>query len=215
MGKIISEIKKISRSNIRKIVNKRLKEFSDLRKKINDEWFSELCFCLLTANAKAKTAIKIQKEIGRQGFRNYTFEKLREYIIKNKHRFHNNKAKYIVLARKNKNIKEIIISIIKKNDYENQLNAREWLVKNIKGLGYKEASHFLRNVGYFNLAILDRHILRLLHKNKIIRGIPKSLTKSKYLKIEKKFRELAKQLKMSESELDLYMWYMKTGEVLK
>jgi len=39
----------------------------------------------------------------------------------------------------------------------------EWLVKNLTGLGYKEAGHFLRNIGSGKIAILDRHILRNLH----------------------------------------------------
>ena len=93
-------------------------------------------------------------------------------------------------------------------------SAREWLVKNVKGIGYKEASHFLRNVGYKNLAILDRHILNLMDEEGLIEK-PKSLTRKNYLEIEKKFIALSKRLKMSAAELDLHMWHMKTGEVLK
>jgi N-glycosylase/DNA lyase len=212
---LITDINKLKNSKIKILIKKRLKEFSSFKNKNNDEWFSELCFCLLTANSKAKTAIQIQKELGCDGFKNYEHDKIKQCIIDNKHRFHNNKAKYIILARKNGNIKKIITDIITNNNRNNQLLAREWLVKNIKGIGFKEASHFLRNVGYFNLAILDRHILRLLHENKIFKEIPKSLTRNVYFEIEKKFRRLAQQLKMTESELDLYMWYMKTGEVLK
>jgi len=44
---------------------------------------------------------------------------------------------------------------------------------------------------------------------------PRSLTKKSYLEIEKKFTKLAECLGMPAAELDLYMWYMKTGEVLK
>jgi N-glycosylase/DNA lyase len=93
--------------------------------------------------------------------------------------------------------------------------ARDWLVKNIKGLGYKEASHFMRNVGYKNLAILDRHIINVMHDYKVLKQKPKALTKKNYLEIETKFKKLSKQLNMSAAELDLYMWYMKAGEVLK
>ena len=78
----------------------------------------------------------------------------------------------------------------------------------------KESSHFLRNVGYKNYAILDRHIVGLLAENKII-TLPKTLTKNRYLEIEKKFNSLAKQLNMTPAELDLYMFYLKTNEVLK
>lgn len=83
------------------------------------------------------------------------------------------------------------------------------------GLGYKEASHFLRNVGYEDLAILDRHVLRTMKDYEIINEVPKALTRRKYIELEGKLRNLAAQLNMSLSKLDLYIWYMKTGAVLK
>jgi N-glycosylase/DNA lyase len=73
----------------------------------------------------------------------------------------------------------------------------------------------LRNVGYKNLAILDRHVLNLMKEYDIIKEKPKTLNKKKYLEIEKIFKKIANTLKMSCAELDLYVWYMKTGKVLK
>ena len=165
-----------------------------------------MCFCILTANSKAKTAIAIQKEVKPSGFCTMCFSDLSKTIRRNKHRFHNNKAKYIIEARKHLNIKDIIKKEVAKHG---QTGAREWLVKNIKGLGYKEASHFLRNIGYFDVAILDRHILGLMNEDK------KALTKKRYLEIEKKFLQLARKLGMSPAELDMYLWSKKTGIVLK
>ncbi|HIH39883.1 TPA: N-glycosylase/DNA lyase [Candidatus Woesearchaeota archaeon] len=213
---LLKDVKNLQKSDINKVVNKRLSEFSSFKNKSDKEWFSELCFCLLTANSKAKTAIAIQKELGHEGFRYKSWKELAECIRRNKHRFHNNKAKFIVGARKYSNIKNIIKNIVKSGiNSSEQSEAREFLVKNIKGLGYKEASHFLRNVGYFDLAILDRHILNLMVENKLIKEKPKSLTNKTYFEIENKFRVLADKLEMSLAELDLYMWYMKTGEILK
>jgi N-glycosylase/DNA lyase len=214
MIKLTDSVKKLRTSEIKKAVNEKLIIFSDFNKKDNKEWFGEMCFCILTANSKAKTAIAIQKELTASGFCTICLEDLRDTIKRNKHRFHNNKARFIVEARKNMNIKDLIKDIADK-DEEGQIAAREWLVKNIKGLGYKEASHFLRNIGYFDLAILDRHILNLMKDDGIIDEKPKSLTRKKYLEIEDKFRQLADKLGMSCAELDLYMWYMKTGWVLK
>ena len=97
---------------------------------------------------------------------------------------------------------------------KDEFEIREWIVKNVKGLGYKEASHFLRNIGYKNLAIIDFHIIDVLVKNKIIKR-PKTLTKKKYLEIENKLRTIAKKAKMTLAELDLYLWYMETRKVLK
>ncbi len=136
----LSQITNLRDSEINKVVNSRLKEFEN-----NKEWFSELCFCILTANSKAQTAINIQNEIGEKGFLGLSEKKLSSVIKKNKHRFHNNKAKYIVEARKFSDIKNILKNL-------GEFEAREFLVKNIKGLGYKESSHFLRNVGYKNLS---------------------------------------------------------------
>ena len=56
---------------------------------------------------------------------------------------------------------------------------RAWLVDNIKGLGYKEASHFLRNIGFDDYAIIDSHILDLLERYNLIKQ-PKTLTRKKY-----------------------------------
>ena len=67
---------------------------------------------------------------------------------------------------------------------------REWLVKNIKGLGFKEASHFLRNIGFDDYAIIDSHILDLLERYKFIKP-PKTLTRKKYMEIEKILQTIA------------------------
>ncbi|MFH0876320.1 MAG: N-glycosylase/DNA lyase [archaeon] len=212
MNSLITEVKKLQKTEVAKKVNSRLKEFESYKNKDSVEWFSELCFCILTANSKARTAIAIQNELGSEGFCSICFDDLSACIRRNKHRFHNNKAKYIIEARGNTNIKEIVKDTVRKHS---EAQAREWLVENIKGLGYKEASHFLRNVGYKNLAILDRHILNLLKENEYIKEKPKTLTKKNYLEIEEVFGKVAKELNMPIAELDLYMWYMKAGDVLK
>jgi N-glycosylase/DNA lyase len=212
MENLAKEIKALKNKSIKETVNRRLKEFESFKSKDTKEWFSELCFCILTANSKAATALAIQKELGSKGFCTLCQKEIRDSIRNNKHRFHNNKSKYIVEARHCIDIKNKIRQLIKESG---EAGAREWLVDNVKGLGYKEASHFLRNVGFKNLAILDRHILNLMIEDRILKEKPKSLNKKNYLEIEQKFKHLSQELKMHPAELDLYMWYMKTGEVLK
>jgi N-glycosylase/DNA lyase len=185
-------------------IENRLKEFSVLGKKSNDEWFCELCFCLLTANSKALTAINIQKEIGTQGFLKKTQTEIANIIKNHGHRFHNTKAKYIIGARKFAPIKDHLENLKTKQ-------AREFLVHNIKGLGYKESSHFLRNVGYHDVAIIDRHILRFLHQEKLITDIPKTITQKKYMEYE----NILKTFHIPLDKLDLIIWEKMTGEVLK
>jgi len=83
-------------------------------------------------------------------------------------------------------------------------------------MGYKEASHFLRNIGFGeNLAILDRHILRNLHRLHVLNEIPKYLTAKKYLAIEGKMRQFADDVKIQMSHLDLLLWYRETGGIFK
>ncbi|MBU0628517.1 MAG: DNA lyase, partial [Nanoarchaeota archaeon] len=92
---------------------------------------------------------------------------------------------------------------------------REFIVTNVKGIGYKEASHFLRNIGHRNLAILDRHILKNLQKLKVINKIPKTLNKKNYLLIEDRFYKFSKKIKIPMDELDLLFWSIETGKVFK
>ena len=212
MAKLINQIKELQASEVRAVVNKRLLEFESFKNKSAKEWFSELCFCILTANSRADTAMQIQKELGAKGFCKASAADVKKCIRSNKHRFHNNKTKFIVEAREHLGVKGTVQEIV---EAEGEEAAREWLVKNVKGIGFKEASHFLRNVGYKNLAILDRHILNLMLENGLIKEKPVSLNKKKYLEIEKKFSVLAKKLDMSPAKLDLFMWYLKTGRVLK
>lgn len=206
MPDLISQIKQLQSLEISKIIDSRLNEFKELNKKTNEDWFCELSFCILTANSKAATALNIQNELGKKGFLCETQKNICKCIKKNKHRFHNNKSKFIVEARKHKNIKDILIK---------EKDPREWLVNNIKGLGFKESSHFLRNVGYDDYAIVDRHILNVLKENNIIAEKPKSLNKKVYLEIENRLGNLAKKLNFTQSKLDLYLWYIRTGKVLK
>ena len=212
MNKLIKGVRELQKSAVSKLVKQRLGEFSSFKSKPDKEWFSELCFCILTANSRARTAMQIQQQLGANGFCEGCAADLRKCIHSNKHRFHNNKTKFIIAAREHKGIKSIIQKLVSDGG---EKAAREWLVQNVKGLGWKESSHFLRNVGYTNLAILDRHILNLLLEHGFIDERPKTLGKIKYLEIEQNFLGIVEQLGMSAAELDLYMWYMKTGEVLK
>ncbi len=207
MKELLDKIRGLEQSDVGEIVNKRLDEFASFKRKSEDEWFSELCFCILAANAKQATSATIQNQLSAEGFKTLSQETLANLIKLNKHRFHNNKAKYIVKARQFSNIKSII-----QNMPEQQ--SRQWMVENIAGIGMKEASHFIRNTGGQSLAILDRHILSVLEENKLI-SKPKSLSTQKYLEIEKVFLDLASTLRMTSAKLDLMFWFIKNGEIAK
>jgi N-glycosylase/DNA lyase len=102
--------------------------------------------------------------------------------------------------------------------FKDPIERRDWLAqeKQVKGLGYKEASHFLRNVGVKGHAILDKHVMRCLAEIGVIDSAksPPS-TRRKYLEVEQQLIRFARDIKVDFDELDLVLWSMKTGEVLK
>lgn len=208
MKRLLESIRNLRNSEIKQLVDVRLREFKEVGNGSSHEIFEELCFCILTAHFNAEKSMKIQMEIGDE-FLTLPESNLAKKLKKNGYRFPNTRAKYIVDARKYKNSLKDIIEMF--ND-ENEL--REWLVKNINGIGYKEASHFLRNVGYTNFAIIDFHIIDVLTKHGIIEK-PKVLTKRRYLKIEGLLRKIAGELNLNLAELDLYLWHIETGKILK
>lgn len=101
--------------------------------------------------------------------------------------------------------------------FENGLDRRDWLVKEkgIKGLGYKEASHFLRNIGFTGYAILDKHVLNCLYELEIIDEPKPPNSRSRYLSIESDLKDFSRSLGIDFDEMDLVLWSIKTGEILK
>ncbi len=197
-------------------IEDRLEEFQEKgRSGSHEEIFTELVFCLLTPQSKAKScwlAVQslIKSDLIFQGGQSEISKEL------NTIRFRNNKARYIVEAREFfTNDGEISI----KSGLTQQKNVsskREWLVKDVKGIGYKEASHFLRNIGFGKqIAILDRHILKNLKLLGIIDKVPKSLSRKKYFEIERKMTDFSKEIEIPMAHLDLLFWYKETGEIFK
>jgi len=204
---LIAKIEDLKKTDIKTIIDDRIKEFKEIKRESNDELFKELCFCLMTANFNAEKSIKIQDQIG-QCFFNGSKDEISNNLKKAGHRFPNARAEYIYESKK---CKDKLSKILKFHD---EKAIREWVIKNVKGLSYKESSHFLRNIGFDNYAIIDFHIIDILVRNKIINK-PKTLTKNKYLEIEEILRKLAKKANLTLAELDLYLWYMETGKILK
>lgn len=85
---------------------------------------------------------------------------------------------------------------------------REVLVKKVWGFGPKQASLFLRRVGYCTeLAILDTHILDYLRVAKGINPKPSALSRLPgYERIEVEFKRVAAEFGHSIGCVDLAMW---------
>ena len=197
----------------RSLLKKRLRDFRSIDS--NEEIFKELIFCILTPGSKAKFCWKSTQSL----FDSKTIFKGNSRQIKKQLigvRFNNGKSKRIADARKMfvNNNKIRIKNIV--NNGRNPRELRGWLVDNVNGYGYKEASHFLRNIGLGeDLAILDRHVLKNLKKYDVIEEIPKSLTPKRYLEIEERMKIFSEKAGIPFAELDLLWWSDETGEVFK
>ena len=193
----------------------RIADFERVLEKDDAEVFAELCFCICTPQSKARScdrAVRRLMETGvlLSGNEEEICAELREA------RFCENKARYMVTAREqfsrdgNIQIKERL------SGHLDPEGLREWLVKEVKGLGYKEASHFLRNVGLgLDLAILDRHILKNMRLAGVIDEVPASMTRKRYLEIERRLRAFSEELGIPLGHMDLLLWSQETGEIFK
>ena len=199
----------ISFRNRESIIQSRLKEFQSVPQK---KYFYELLYCLMTPQSSAVNAGKAQKKFELANFQNIEFDPIQILFDKEHYiRFHRTKAKHILEMKEH--FSEILPVLISE---QSATEKREWLVKNVNGLSYKEATHFLRNIGKNEgLTILDRHILKNLRHHGVINTLPKSLTKKIYFSIEKKFLKFAAEIGISGDELDLVFWSNETGEILK
>jgi len=208
MEELLGAIEALKQSEVKGLIDARIREFREIGEGSSREVFKELCFCILTANFSAERGIKIQKEIG-DGFLTLPESKLTEKLKELGHRYPEARAKYIVEARRySESLKDILRS------FRSERTLRDWLAENVKGLGLKEASHLLRNIGYTDLAILDFHIIDLLVKCNLVEKT-KTMTNKRYLEIEELLRKIAERSSLRLAELDLYLWFMETGKVLK
>lgn len=203
-------------SEIKPKINSRLSEFKQLWDEGSElDLYCELVFCLFTPQSKAKVCNEAvlllqDKNLLLDGSEVQLGDELN--IV----RFRYTKAKNLVESRKLfvKNGKVRIKPKIQQ--FKNSYEIREWLVENVRGIGYKEASHFLRNVGQgSNLAILDRHILKNLVLLGVISEMPKTMSRKNYLEIEKKLLEFSNKISIPPDHLDLLLWYKETGEIFK
>jgi N-glycosylase/DNA lyase len=213
--KKMDEIKNIYNS-IKDEIHTRLNEFKDKWKNGNDkDIFAELVFCILTPQSKAKTCWKAVCSLVEKNYL-LSDDRIKIAEIINPVRFKNNKAKYITLAKKSffRDGKLLIKPII--NKFKTNIELRDWLFENIKGIGLKESNHFARNIGLGqNIAILDRHILKNLKLLNVIDEIPKTINKKTYLDIEQKMIQFSKDIRIDMEYLDFVLWYKEAKEVFK
>jgi len=208
----INEVHRVRGEEIRG----RLAEFKAIGREMdNDRLWEEMVFCFFTGGCSARMglrAIEATRSLIKIGSQAELAAALTGV-----HRYPNERAKYIVHSRnflKEDCDLDIAGRLV---GFDDDFARRDWLAreKGIKGLGYKEASHFLRNIGYSGYAILDKHVLRCLAELKIIDDPKPPNTRTRYLTVESKLRELTKSVQIDFDELDLVLWSIKTGSILK
>lgn len=197
-------------------IRNRLAEFEAIRCKGSDaRLWEEMVFCFFTGGCSARmglNSIEAVRPLLRQG----TQPELAN-ALKGVHRYPNARSRYIVATR-NFLVGDCDLRLRERLEgFDSDIARRDWLVreKGIKGLGYKEASHFLRNIGFRGYAILDKHILRSLAELKIIDDPKPPNTRSRYLTVEARLKGLAGKAGVDFDELDLVLWSIKTGVILK
>jgi N-glycosylase/DNA lyase len=189
-----------------KDIRKRLKDFRKLKTAEKEKKFLELCYCICTPMSNAKKVYGVINEKNRKILLSGKENEVKD-LLRTNCRFHNNKASYIIKARD-------FLNNLEKLPLDG-FEARELLIKNVKGISYKEASHFLRNIGYRDLAILDGHIINSLHEIGFFKTNDRPKSPKHYLEMEKEMKRFAKENRIDLDELDLLLWSNKTGEILK
>jgi N-glycosylase/DNA lyase len=197
---------------LRARVLERVEEFLLNNKAGEEIWFRELILCLLTANSSFISAYKALNNLYSHDIKLLDIEQISVILRDSGYRFYNLKSRYIreAIEKYYGRIKTLVKPIA---DID-QFKAREFLVNNIKGLGYKEASHFLRNLGYFELAIIDRHILRYVNTNLYV-SVKKVDNKHRYLLVEGLLRAIGSALNMQVGLLDLFIFFKQTQTLVK
>ncbi len=197
-------------------IRARLAEFREVGRGTDEALFEELCFALLAIQSSARSSDSAVRALVKEGLLWTAGPEEMARFLRHRTRFHNHKAAYIVRAREQffPGRGPILRSTL--GQFGSAEEARAWLVAEVDGLGLKEASHFLRNIGRGeSLAILDRHILRNLLRHRVIGRMPKSLTPRRYLAIESRLQRFAEDVGVSVGVLDLLWWSRQTGEIFK
>ena len=199
-------------------IRARLREFDRIFQNGSDaQLWEEMVYCIFTAGASAASgfaAVKAVRPLLTNGTRAALTRALRKPPA---YRFHNVRAEHIVATRAylrkeaSMRLRERLVS------FPDAHERRDWLARNpdIKGLGYKEASHYLRNIGFKGYAILDKHIVRCLNEIGVIDSPKPPTSRSRYLETEDRMRSFSREVGIDFDELDLALWSMKTGRILK
>ena len=202
----------------KKEIRKRLNEFREIwRTRSDARLWEELVFCIFTAGASARMGLRAVEAIRPLLMDGEREEMTLALQTAGAHRFPVERPGYIVITRSYLRAHCDMALGKKLQSFADPIERRDWLAqeKQVKGLGYKEASHFLRNVGFSGYAILDKHVMSCLNDLNVVDSPKPPGTRTRYLETEERLKSFARDIGIDFDELDLVLWSMKTGEVLK
>lgn len=177
-----------------------------------DELWHTLCLCLLSSQVPYDKALRTIEALAKSGLIDRRFlvtdeqaeEKVEASLRLSHYRFPKSKAKSLVKTARNlegRSLQRILASCL------NDRRARNLFAQEVHGFGMKQASHFLRDIGFTeDLAIIDTHIIKFLVEKELISKPPKTLTRRRYLTLEKVFIEYAEKQGLSPADLDRMIW---------
>ena len=202
----------------RKEIRSRLRDFRRVWQTASDaRLWEEMVFCIFTAGASAKMGLRSVEALRHLLASGAHHEMTEALIAAGAHRFPNARPGYVIVTRDYLRQSCSMRLRQRLQSFRDPIERRDWLAKDprVKGLGYKEASHFLRNIGFKGYGILDKHIVRSLYELNVVDSPKPPTTRGKYLETENRMRQFANDTRINFDELDLLLWSMKTGEILK
>jgi len=202
----------------RKEIRARLREFGQVWQTASDaRLWEEMVYCIFTAGASAKMGLRSVEAVRPLLAKGHQQAMTRALVTAGAHRFPNARPVYVVTTREylegsfSMRLRERLKS------FSDPFERRDWLATEprIKGLGYKESSHYLRNIGFKGYSILDKHIVRCLAELGVIDSPRPPTNRNRYLETESRMRQFSGEIGIDFDELDLVLWSIKTGEILK
>lgn len=185
-----------------------------------EKLWEELVCCVLSSQVKFELSQAVTQNLKRNGlldlevFDDSYEDKLGKYLRSPvmvdgrsvKYRFPNTKAKQIAAARENiyvcgTGLQEML------DKYSKSADLRAALVKLVPGLGMKQASMYLRNVSNsFELAVIDSHVLKYMNVIDLIKKIPSSISKVRYLTKENILTKYTRKFGYPVGCVDYAIW---------
>ena len=196
---------------VKPVAERKLSEFSKHKDSEHEALFEEMAFCVFAANSSAKMglkAVELLKPVLHEG----SLEDYRKAVWC-KVRFYNKRSEYLYYNREKTSVLGGDLRALMNDAGTHEL--RKLIVKEFKGFGFKEASHFLRNIGHKGLCIIDKHVLNVMKELGVLKSNKPPRNEEEYLELERKIKRFAEKNNFDVDILDLAIWSYKTGEIIK